>query len=69
MENEGYETEGAWRDRMHRALDCVMDRMNSAAAQDVEGFNAGGTFHPIRGGEGYKPGKVGERRRWKRSRK
>ena len=35
----------------------------------AEGFISGGVFHPIRGGEGYKPGKVGERRRWKRSRK
>lgn len=52
--------------RLHRALDCMLDR--KLAATDIEGYMAGGVFHPIRGGEGYKPGKVGERRRWKKKR-
>ena len=58
------------RARFHRTLDCIMDAMEpEEAIEDAEGFISGGVFHPIRGGEGYKPGKVGERRRWKRSRK
>ena len=59
------------RARLHRALDRIIDEMEPdlEEAEDVEGFNSGGTFHPIRGGEGYKPGKVGETRRWKRRRK
>ena len=58
------------RGRFHRALDRIMDEMEpDEEVEDAEGFKAGGVFHPIRGGEGYKPGKVGERRRWKRSRK
>jgi hypothetical protein len=68
MENR-QEDAADWRARMHRSLDHVMDCMAPATrAEDIEGFEAGGVFHPIRGGEGYKPGKVGERRRWKKKR-
>jgi hypothetical protein len=57
------------RARLHRALDRIIDEMEpDLEGEDAEGFTEG-TFHPIRGGEGYKPGKVGETRRWKRRRK
>jgi hypothetical protein len=59
------------RERLHRALDRMIDEMEPdlEEAEDVEGETKGGTFHPFRGSEGYKPGKVGETRRWKRRRK
>ena len=70
MSQRTQDEETEWRGRMHGALDRIMDEMEPVEeAEDVEGFSAGGTFHPIRSGEGYKPGKVGETRRWKRRRK
>ena len=37
-------------------------------AEDLEGFEAGGTFHPIRGSEGYKRTKAGDPKKKRRAR-
>ena len=50
--------------RVADARKAYLDAIRGARpAVDVEGFEAGGTFHPIRGSEGYKRTRGGDPRR------
>ncbi len=58
-----------------RAADAEPEELADAAlkmaekhAEDIESFESGGTFHPIRNSKGYKRSKAGEGRRKRRAR-